>query len=101
MYKVVVYFEDSHEGVAGRGIAKHDTTGESTPQRHSALSAQHSNHIGDPFTVRFNELTFFEYLYLKLVRLQRNLGKYQSSSDVGERIAQKATIHNRPGPNYR
>ena len=69
------------------------------PQRHSVLSAQHSNHIGDPFPVRFNELTFFEYL--KLVRLQRNLGKYQSSSDVGERIAQKATIHNRPGPNYR
>ena len=99
MYKGVVFFEDSHEGAEERGIAKHDTTGESTPQRHSVLSAQHSNHIGDPFPVRFNELTFFEYL--KLVRLQRNLGKYQSSSDVGERIAQKATIHNRPGPNYR
>ena len=65
----------------------------------SALSTQHSNHIGDPFPVRFNELTFFEYL--KLVRLQRNLGKYQSSSGVDERIAQKATIHNRSGPNYR
>jgi hypothetical protein len=40
MYKGVVFFEDSHEGAEERGIAKHDTTGESTPQRHSVLSAQ-------------------------------------------------------------
>ena len=58
-----------------------------------------SNYTGDPFPVRFNKLTFFEYL--RLVRLQRILGKYQSSSGVDGRIAQKATIHTHPGPNYR